>query len=355
MCGNGVGRYICAANARGPGGPRRVRPEGHVVTADDFGMVKLFNYPCVVEAAPFAPQAGHCSHVACVRFSPDDALCISAGGHDRALLQFRTRGIAGYVQGDAPPPPISPQGPPGERGKRAGAAGAAGEVLVYTPNSSAAPGGALPAAPHDPYVVRAGQQVSQPRGPPPSAAAPGRVPPLAPVPESPAASARWGRGGGSGETACPGGPPYASPSGLNQSRLDGGALPDADAYYDACYDHGYDDGYGGGEESAPPLLQQQQQQSWQHSSSGGSAAERERAVSTPRAGSAPAARGAAAAARGPSSAFGSSGPARGADPAARQKDRLEKAQRDARLARAVMPTDDVYDAPWGADASQYDR
>lgn len=74
-----------------------------MVTADDFGGLKLFNFPCVVEGAPSRSYGGHCSHVMSVRFSCDDALCVSGGGHDRALFQFRTRGVAGCVPGSEPP------------------------------------------------------------------------------------------------------------------------------------------------------------------------------------------------------------------------------------------------------------
>ena len=66
---------------------------GYVVTADDFGKVKLFNYPCVFNDAPYREYKGHASHAMCVRFSCDDRRVFTAGGHDRAVLQFTTRGI----------------------------------------------------------------------------------------------------------------------------------------------------------------------------------------------------------------------------------------------------------------------
>jgi len=45
-------------------------PDGSVlVTADDFGFVKLFNYPCPVEKASFHKFVGHSSHVTNVAFS----------------------------------------------------------------------------------------------------------------------------------------------------------------------------------------------------------------------------------------------------------------------------------------------
>ena len=71
----------------------------YLVTSDDFGKVKLFNYPCVFNDAPYREYKGHASHAMCVRFTSDDSRVITAGGHDRAMLQFKTRGI---VAGEKP-------------------------------------------------------------------------------------------------------------------------------------------------------------------------------------------------------------------------------------------------------------
>jgi hypothetical protein len=49
-----------------------------LVTADDHSAVRLFNSPCVVEAAPHRVYRGHCSHVACVRVSVDDRMVRAA-------------------------------------------------------------------------------------------------------------------------------------------------------------------------------------------------------------------------------------------------------------------------------------
>ena len=63
-----------------PEGADGLENAGFVVTADDFGRVKLFNYPCVFNDAPYREYKGHASHVMCVRFSCDDARVYTAGG-----------------------------------------------------------------------------------------------------------------------------------------------------------------------------------------------------------------------------------------------------------------------------------
>lgn len=65
------------------------RDEKYLVTAGDDGLVKLFNFPCVVEDAPHRAYRGHCSHVMCVRVNYSDRKVCSVGGKDRAVLQFK--------------------------------------------------------------------------------------------------------------------------------------------------------------------------------------------------------------------------------------------------------------------------
>uniref|UniRef100_A0A383VWQ6 EML-like second beta-propeller domain-containing protein n=1 Tax=Tetradesmus obliquus TaxID=3088 RepID=A0A383VWQ6_TETOB len=67
----------------------RSKSSKYLVTCDDYGLVKLFNYPVVVEEAPHRAYRGHSSHVMCVRFNADDSMVCSAGGKDWALFQFR--------------------------------------------------------------------------------------------------------------------------------------------------------------------------------------------------------------------------------------------------------------------------
>jgi len=57
-----------------------------ILTADDFGTLKLFHCPCVVEDAPYRRATGHCSHLSCARFLLGDELAVSSGGSDRSLM-----------------------------------------------------------------------------------------------------------------------------------------------------------------------------------------------------------------------------------------------------------------------------
>ncbi|KAL7687927.1 putative guanylate cyclase activating protein [Plasmopara halstedii] len=63
---------------------------GHLlVTADDFGRVKLYRYPCVAKNASSVDYRGHSSHVTNVRWSCNDSYIISIGGNDRAIMEWR--------------------------------------------------------------------------------------------------------------------------------------------------------------------------------------------------------------------------------------------------------------------------
>ncbi|KPP56197.1 echinoderm microtubule-associated protein-like 5-like, partial [Scleropages formosus] len=64
----------------------------NIVTGDDFGMVKLFDFPCpekFYKQTLVFPQAkhkrflGHSAHVTNIRFTSGDRYVVSAGGDDR--------------------------------------------------------------------------------------------------------------------------------------------------------------------------------------------------------------------------------------------------------------------------------
>jgi microtubule-associated protein-like 6 len=61
-----------------------------MATADEFGRVKLFNYPCVIPGAPDKCYKGHSRHVTNISFSHDDAYFVSIGGIDRCVFVWNT-------------------------------------------------------------------------------------------------------------------------------------------------------------------------------------------------------------------------------------------------------------------------
>ncbi|XP_048378370.1 echinoderm microtubule-associated protein-like 2 isoform X2 [Stegostoma tigrinum] len=59
-----------------------------LVTADDFGKVNLFPYPCSHPRAPSHKYSGHSSHVTNVAFLHDNTHLISTGGKDMSVIQW---------------------------------------------------------------------------------------------------------------------------------------------------------------------------------------------------------------------------------------------------------------------------
>jgi len=60
-----------------------------VVSADDFGFVSLFSYPCVQPKAEAHMYQGHSSHVTMAKFMKDDSRVITLGGNDCTILQWK--------------------------------------------------------------------------------------------------------------------------------------------------------------------------------------------------------------------------------------------------------------------------
>ncbi|KAF5910455.1 hypothetical protein HPG69_018229 [Diceros bicornis minor] len=60
-----------------------------LVSADDFGKVHLFSYPCCQPRALSHKYGGHSSHVTNVAFLWDDSLVLTTGGKDTSVLQWR--------------------------------------------------------------------------------------------------------------------------------------------------------------------------------------------------------------------------------------------------------------------------
>lgn len=59
------------------------------VCSDDYGNVNIFRYPVAKEGNAKKAYDGHSSHVATVRFTPDERFVISAGGGDKAIGVWR--------------------------------------------------------------------------------------------------------------------------------------------------------------------------------------------------------------------------------------------------------------------------
>ncbi|XP_063679126.1 77 kDa echinoderm microtubule-associated protein-like isoform X21 [Bolinopsis microptera] len=59
-----------------------------VVTADDFGLVNLFRFPCCNPTAEWSSFRGHSAHVTKVRFLLGDKEIFSLGGRDQSIIQW---------------------------------------------------------------------------------------------------------------------------------------------------------------------------------------------------------------------------------------------------------------------------
>ena len=59
-----------------------------IAVADDFGKVRMFQYPAIYPKAPSDAYRGHSAHVTRVSFTLDDRFLLSAGGNDAAILQW---------------------------------------------------------------------------------------------------------------------------------------------------------------------------------------------------------------------------------------------------------------------------
>ncbi|XP_045844600.1 echinoderm microtubule-associated protein-like 2 isoform X2 [Meles meles] len=60
-----------------------------LASADDFGKVHLFSYPCCQPRALSHKYGGHSSHVTNVAFLCDDSVALTTGGKDTSVLQWR--------------------------------------------------------------------------------------------------------------------------------------------------------------------------------------------------------------------------------------------------------------------------
>jgi microtubule-associated protein-like 6 len=63
-----------------------------IATADDFALVKLFDFPCPGKNAKCKKYTGHSSHVTNVRFAANDKYLVSTGGSDTATMVWQFHG-----------------------------------------------------------------------------------------------------------------------------------------------------------------------------------------------------------------------------------------------------------------------
>jgi len=61
-----------------------------LATGDNFGRVRLYNYPCIMPGASDKCYKGHAQNITNLAFSNDDAYCISIGGTDKCVFVWET-------------------------------------------------------------------------------------------------------------------------------------------------------------------------------------------------------------------------------------------------------------------------
>ncbi|XP_074647902.1 echinoderm microtubule-associated protein-like 6 [Tubulanus polymorphus] len=62
-----------------------------LATGDDYGLVKLFDFPCLSAEAKHKRYVGHSAHVTNVRFSVNDKYLISTGGDDCCVFVWKCK------------------------------------------------------------------------------------------------------------------------------------------------------------------------------------------------------------------------------------------------------------------------
>ncbi|XP_066956728.1 echinoderm microtubule-associated protein-like 6 isoform X2 [Macrobrachium rosenbergii] len=62
-----------------------------IVTGDDYGLVKLFRFPCPKRGSKCQSFVGHSEHVTNVRWTNDSEFVVSVGGADHAVFLWRFR------------------------------------------------------------------------------------------------------------------------------------------------------------------------------------------------------------------------------------------------------------------------
>ncbi len=72
-----------------------------LATGDDWGMIKLFRFPCITPGARCKRYGGHSSRVGKVRFSFEEKTMVSAGLVDGLVIQWRYLSAGKLIEADA--------------------------------------------------------------------------------------------------------------------------------------------------------------------------------------------------------------------------------------------------------------
>lgn len=62
-----------------------------IATADDFGLLNIYRYPCVSLKHKARSYSGHSEHVVRAVFTPDGQKIFTIGGYDKAVIQWRRK------------------------------------------------------------------------------------------------------------------------------------------------------------------------------------------------------------------------------------------------------------------------
>lgn len=65
--------------------------ESLLVACDDWGLVNVYNYPCLDNSFAANSYTGHSEHVVRSAFSPDGQRMFTIGGQDKALIQWKRK------------------------------------------------------------------------------------------------------------------------------------------------------------------------------------------------------------------------------------------------------------------------
>ncbi|KAK3093743.1 hypothetical protein FSP39_019600 [Pinctada imbricata] len=89
LCFNAAGIWPDGADGTDVNNCARSHKCNLIASADDFGKVNLYKYPCCQPKAKKNSYGGHSSHVTNASFLYDDSRLITTGGRDMAIMQWQ--------------------------------------------------------------------------------------------------------------------------------------------------------------------------------------------------------------------------------------------------------------------------